>query len=182
MKTLNYSITGDCSLVMSGQLEERQRQQQQDSMNDRLAGEKIRGKFSSKISLLMRHIQHLQRLDGTQKYLIFSQFDTVLDNICEALDGNDIRHVRFKGKARREAVRQFHFDPSTKVFLLHSKTQASGLTLTNASHVFLVEPILEDAVECQAIGRVHRIGQKKETRVYHYYVKNSVEENLIFKR
>ena len=41
-----------------------------------------------------------------------------------------------------------------------------GLTLTEAQHVVVVEPQLDPASELQAIGRVHRIGQERETWVH----------------
>ena len=41
---------------------------------------------------------------------------------------------------------------------------SSGLTLINASHVFLCEPLVNPALELQGISRVHRIGQQKEVR------------------
>ncbi len=45
--------------------------------------------------------------------------------------------------------------------LLTNNQQPAGLTLVRASHVFLLEPALEPAIEQQAIARVHRIGQMR---------------------
>lgn len=42
----------------------------------------------------------------------------------------------------------------------------------------LVEPVLDPAVEQQAIGRLHRIGQKAATTVHRFVVGASVEENV----
>lgn len=47
-----------------------------------------------------------------------------------------------------------------------------------AQHVLLVEPLLDPAVEVQAVGRVHRIGQAAATTVHRFVVQASVEENV----
>jgi hypothetical protein len=61
------------------------------------------------------------------------------------------------------------------VCLLNAKRQSAGLTLVCATHVFLVEPSVNPATELQAMGRVHRLGQTKETWVHRYLIRDTVE-------
>ena len=65
-----------------------------------------------------------------------------------------------------------------EVFLLHAKAQSSGLNLVNATHVILAEPLLNTALELQAIARVHRIGQHRPTTVWQYLINGTVEEHI----
>ncbi len=44
--------------------------------------------------------------------------------------------------------------------------------------MLLVEPVLDPAVEEQAIGRIHRIGQVAATTVHRFVVGATVEENV----
>jgi E3 ubiquitin-protein ligase SHPRH len=75
-------------------------------------------------------------------------------------------------------ITKFKADPSVEVFLLHARAHSSGLNLVNASHVFLCEPLLNTALELQAIARVDRIGQQHETTVWLYLVAGTVEESI----
>lgn len=52
------------------------------------------------------------------------------------------------------------------------------MTLINATHVFLCEPLINTAIELQAIARVHRIGQHRPTTVWMYLVSGTVEESI----
>lgn len=75
-------------------------------------------------------------------------------------------------------ITKFTTDPSVEVFLLHARAHSSGLNLVNANHVFLCEPLLNTALELQAIARVDRIGQQHETTVWLYLVSGTVEESI----
>jgi E3 ubiquitin-protein ligase SHPRH len=75
-------------------------------------------------------------------------------------------------------ITKFKEDASVECFLLHARAHSSGLNLVNASHVFLCEPLLNTALELQAIARVDRIGQEHETTVWLYLVSGTVEESI----
>jgi SNF2 family DNA or RNA helicase len=59
------------------------------------------------------------------------------------------------------------------------KAGGTGLNLTEADHVFLVDPWWNPAVEDQAADRAHRIGQKKPVIVYRLVSKDTVEERIL---
>ena len=50
--------------------------------------------------------------------------------------------------------------------------------MTQANQVFLMEPGFNPALEQQAIGRVHRLGQKREVEIVRLLVKDSVETRI----
>lgn len=77
-----------------------------------------------------------------------------------------------------DGITRFKDDPAVECFLLHARAHSSGLNLVNASHVFLCEPLLNTALELQAIARVDRIGQQHETTVWLYIVSGTVEESI----
>ncbi|KAH0008401.1 hypothetical protein KCU72_g15728, partial [Aureobasidium melanogenum] len=76
------------------------------------------------------------------------------------------------------AVDRFRNDAGIECFLLDAKTDSSGLNLVNAQYVFLAEPLINTAIELQAIARVHRIGQQRPTTVYMYLIGDTVEEAI----
>lgn len=89
------------------------------------------------------------------------------------------RHgIGFTSFDKPHGTTDFKEDPSIEVFLLHARAHSSGLNLTNAAHVFLCEPLINTAIELQAIARVHRIGQEQETTVWLYIVDGTVEESI----
>jgi superfamily II DNA or RNA helicase len=53
-----------------------------------------------------------------------------------------------------------------------------GINLTSANRVFLLEPSMNPAAVQQAIGRVHRLGQKRKVEIIRMIVKDSIETRL----
>jgi E3 ubiquitin-protein ligase SHPRH len=155
---------------------------------------KIQGSHGTKLDAILKHILSLTRTDPTIKVLCFSQWKAVLDIFGVALQQNDIGYMTLEGHGwdpisrkktkilkQGESVVQFTNDPNLKVFMLNAKSQSSGLTLVCATHVFLIEPVVQKGLELQAINRVHRIGQTKETFVWRYLIEDTVEDVLVQK-
>ncbi|HCH64884.1 MAG TPA: helicase, partial [Deltaproteobacteria bacterium] len=65
------------------------------------------------------------------------------------------------------------------VFLISLKAGGTGLNLTAADHVFLLDPWWNPAVEEQAADRAHRIGQDKPVFVYRLVTTDTVEERIL---
>ena len=131
--------------------------------------------FTTKVDTLIRHLLWLRESDPGAKSIIFSQYKEFLDVLALAFRRYRIGFTSFD---KAHGIANFKEDPATEVFLLHARAHASGLNLVNASHVFLCEPLLNTALELQAIARVDRIGQQHETTVWLYIVEGTVEESI----
>ncbi|KAL9650992.1 hypothetical protein ABK040_015095 [Willaertia magna] len=135
---------------------------------------------SSKINAL---IEKLKELDYGTKSVVFSQWTSMLDLVEVALEKSKIGYVRLDGKMQRKdrdmAVQTFKKDAHISVCLISLKVGGTGLNLVWATHVFLLDPWWNPAIEEQAIDRVHRIGQDNPVTVFRFVVKDSVEERIL---
>ncbi|KAK1968457.1 SNF2 family domain-containing protein [Colletotrichum sublineola] len=131
--------------------------------------------FGTKVDTLVRHVLWLRESDPGAKSIVFTQYKSFLEILGAAFDRYKIG---FSTIDRPNGVTRFKEDPGIECFMLHGRANSSGLNLVNASHVFLCEPLLNTALELQAIARVDRIGQKNETTVWLYLIEGSVEESI----
>lgn len=69
--------------------------------------------------------------------------------------------------------------PKCRSHILVYRAGAVGINLTQANRVFLMEPCMNPALESQAVGRVHRLGQKREVETIRLVMKDSVESRLL---
>jgi hypothetical protein len=142
-----------------------------------LPGQEAEG--SAKLTLLMRTLVELR--EGAHKSLVFSQWTGLLDLVEPFLEKEGISYVRLDGSTRDRAavVDSFQLDSSVNVMLLSLKAGGTGLNLTAADHVFLLDPWWNPAVEEQAADRAHRIGQERPVFVHRLVSLNTVEEQIL---
>lgn len=141
------------------------------------------GKIDQVIKMILfikrQHLEHEPHKRNPQ-IVIYSHHTSFLDILAKVMTIHDIRFARpIRNTKFATAVNNFKKEPRCTCLLLSVHSQATGLTLINAKHVFILEPILNEATELQAISRVHRIGQKEETSVWNFMVRNTVEENIM---
>jgi E3 ubiquitin-protein ligase SHPRH len=131
--------------------------------------------YGTKIDTLARHIIWLREADPGAKSIVFSQYTDFLTFLSDALHTLKIGSTSIQ---QNKGIDKFCHDPSIECFLLDAKTDSSGLNLVCATHVFLCEPLINPAIELQAIARVHRIGQMRATTVWMQIIADSVEEAI----
>jgi len=134
---------------------------------------------SAKLDVLLPRV--LEVIEEGHKTLIFSQFTGMLAIVRRHLDREGLSYEYLDGKTRdREAcVERFQTDPSCKLFLVSLKAGGVGLNLTAAEYVFVLDPWWNPAVEAQAIGRAHRIGQTNQVFAYRLIARGTVEEKVL---
>jgi SNF2 family DNA or RNA helicase len=136
---------------------------------------------SIKLGVLMEELNTLQ---SSSKALVFSQFKGMLHLIASSLNQSGIPYYHFDGDTpitdRQAMVNAFQTenDPA-KVFLISLKAGNTGLNLTAADYVFLVDPWWNTAIQQQAIDRTHRIGQNNRVFAYKMICKNTIEERIL---
>jgi superfamily II DNA or RNA helicase len=124
--------------------------------------------------------------------LIFSSSTRMLDLIQACvLRVLGLKFLRIDGtieaKDRDLKLQKFH-ETNSKYFCmcLSVQTGGTGLTITGADRVILVDPAWNPSTDAQAIDRVHRIGQKKDVVVYRLICSGAIEDKMfrlqVFKR
>ena len=114
------------------------------------------------------------------RVLVFSQFTRFLARARARLVAAGIDHCYLDGTTRNrpQVISQFRTG-TAPVFLISLKAGGTGLTLTEADYVVLLDPWWNPATEAQAVDRVHRIGQTRKVMVYRMVAKDTIEEKVM---
>ena len=122
-----------------------------------------------------------QIAEGGHRVLIFSQFRGMLDRIEQELPELGLTSFKITGSTpsqdRQEMTKAFN-QGERDVFLISLKAGGVGLNLTGADTVILVDLWWNPAVESQAIGRAHRMGQEQAVKVYRLVTRGTIEEKI----
>ena len=158
---------------------------------DKNAVEKRRGAEvpGSKIAALLRDLPK-----GDEHSVVFSQSEGMCGHIEYVLNSKKIGcRLLVKSNAKNDgaasaaanAVRDWKEGKNRDgtleypVLIVQAGAAASGLTLVEASKMFIMEPMARQNEEEQAQARCHRFGQKKEVHVTTYFAPCSVESRVL---
>ena len=119
------------------------------------------------------------------RFIVFSQWDEMLQLIGKTLSENGIQNVFVNGNtnSKNDAIFKFQSDKDVRVIMLSLKNAASGTNLTQATHVIFTDPVdgtkaQRAALDQQAIARAHRIGQTVQVTVVQMILKSTIEQEI----
>jgi SNF2 family DNA or RNA helicase len=125
-------------------------------------------------------------INKQDKVILFSQWDELLHKVGNIIEKYNITPLYCNGTVykRKKAINQFCRDSSYNLIMLSSKNCASGINLTIANKIIFLEPIYGTQdyrynIESQAIGRCDRISQTRPIEIYHFIIKDTIEEDII---
>jgi len=126
-------------------------------------------------------LYELEELVPNHKVLIFSQYVKMLKLVEHQIKQKGWGYVMLDGSTQKrgELVDTFQDDPNIRVFLISLKAGGSGLNLTQAEYVYILDPWWNPAAEEQAIDRAHRIGQQNKVMAIKFVCKGSIEEKVL---
>ncbi|KAL2610518.1 hypothetical protein R1flu_029091 [Riccia fluitans] len=137
---------------------------------------------SGKFELLDRLLPKLRK--GGHRVLLFSQMTKLMDILEDYLDSRGFKYLRLDGTTKTEErgtlLQKFNAPDSPYfMFLLSTRAGGLGLNLQTADTVIIFDSDWNPQMDQQAEDRAHRIGQKKEVRVFVLVSVGSIEEEIL---
>ncbi|VUC23134.1 unnamed protein product [Clonostachys rosea] len=137
---------------------------------------------SSKTESLVQIIRATLKNPGS-KVIIFSQWTAFLNIVQGRLASLGYKYARVDGSMtpakRDKAIHSLDHDDDTRIMLASLAVCSVGLNLVSADTVILCDSWWAPAVEDQAVDRVHRLGQTRETKIWRLVMEGTVEERVL---
>ncbi|KAE9547659.1 hypothetical protein FO519_009128, partial [Halicephalobus sp. NKZ332] len=118
------------------------------------------------------------------RVLIFSGMSRMLDMLEDYCWLRKYNYCRLDGNTpheeRQQAINEYNAPDSDKfIFMLTTRAGGLGINLATADVVIIYDSDWNPQVDLQAMDRAHRIGQKKQVRVFRLITESTVEERVI---
>jgi len=144
----------------------------------------IKGEVLTSSSVKLDYIDEILDEDVPgHKVLLFSFYTSMLQLVGKRIAERGIDYAYLDGKLnqldRQKAVERFQNEDDCRIFLISLKAGGTGLNLTAADYVYILDPWWNPAAEAQAIDRCYRIGQDKHVMAYKIVCKDTVEERIL---
>lgn len=138
----------------------------------------------SKLTIVDKLLPKLQ--EQGSRVLIFTQMSRVLDILEDYCWFRGWKYCRIDGQTPHEdrdrQIQEYNAEGSEKfVFMLSTRAGGLGINLYTADVVILYDSDWNPQMDLQAMDRAHRIGQKKQVRVFRLVVENTVDEKIVEK-
>ncbi|XP_030746084.1 chromatin-remodeling complex ATPase chain Iswi [Sitophilus oryzae] len=135
-----------------------------------------------KMSILDKLLPKLQ--EQGSRVLIFSQMTRMLDILEDYCHWRQYHYCRLDGQTphedRQRQINEYNEDGSLKfIFMLSTRAGGLGINLATADVVIIYDSDWNPQMDLQAMDRAHRIGQKKQVRVFRFITENTVEEKIV---
>lgn len=132
---------------------------------------------------LISALQVLREISNKkEKSIVFSKFNSVLDNFGNILRKEKFDHVVVNGKIgkleREILINKFRTDENCNILLINLSIGSEGLTLTEANNVLFLNEGWNPSMNRQAEDRVNRIGQHRNVEIHIFRSLNSIDINL----
>ncbi|CAO4370074.1 unnamed protein product [Caenorhabditis nigoni] len=137
-----------------------------------------------KMVVLDKLLSRLQ--EQGSRVLIFSQFSRMLDLLEDYCWWRKYEYCRLDGSTahvdRTAAIEAYNAPDSKKfIFMLTTRAGGLGINLATADVVIIYDSDWNPQSDLQAMDRAHRIGQKKQVKVFRLITENTVDDRIIEK-
>eukprot|EP00088_Acartia_fossae_P044890 TRINITY_DN4792_c0_g1_i1.p1 TRINITY_DN4792_c0_g1~~TRINITY_DN4792_c0_g1_i1.p1 ORF type:complete len:715 (-),score=273.25 TRINITY_DN4792_c0_g1_i1:933-2795(-) len=137
---------------------------------------------SAKMSVLDKLLPKMQ--EQGSRVLIFTQMARMLDILEDYCWFRGHQYCRIDGQTPHEdrdrQIQEYNAENSSKfIFMLSTRAGGLGINLYTADVVVLYDSDWNPQMDLQAMDRAHRIGQKKQVRVFRFVAENTVDEKIV---
>lgn len=137
---------------------------------------------AGKMVLLDKLLSKLKKQGS--RVLIFSQMTRALDILDDYCSYRGYERCRIDGQTSQELresqMEEYNAPNSSKfIFLLSTRAGGLGINLQTADTVILYDSDWNPQMDLQACDRAHRIGQKKQVRVFRLVCEGTIEEKIV---